>query len=561
MYKLRKLHKWLALIVGLQIFLWGISGLYMTVIDLDIIHGDHLVKELPAEVISLDSVNPLSQIALKEFNASDTSHALTDISLKNIAGNPYYQLDAKRQRILIDAQTSLKPKAVSKAEILKQIELIYAGQDELMSVELLDRYPSEIGGRNKGVWRAEFDDLFNSTLYFEVSTGRLISKRSDLWRIFDFFWMLHIMDYQTREDIENKLFRLFAILSLIFTFLAWWLLYLRLKNLTKLSEAIKAKKEAPSTFMLMTRKLHRWLAILISIQLFLWIAGGVTFTFMDMRAVGGNFLYKNSPKEPIKLIIDHKRILESYPNAIKISQYSQLGKTYAKVWMKDNTVILDQSFEVVEPLSKAKLRDIAQSRYAGNGELIAVDKMIFHNDENQGLPLPHWRMTYNDEHNARIYLSGDTGQFLATRTDTWKLFDFFMMVHFMDYWDRGNFNNGLVIFFALVLVFFSLSGILLLSKNFTKNDFLRIINKIFFRKKVLLNTSLTNGKQEQLEVNKYEILFDVLSRINKTPQSKCGGAGECRQCWVKSESTKNNEQTVILSCQYVLTEDVTIKLR
>ena len=38
----RKLHKWLALAVGIQAFLWMASGLYMTAISIDVIHGDHL---------------------------------------------------------------------------------------------------------------------------------------------------------------------------------------------------------------------------------------------------------------------------------------------------------------------------------------------------------------------------------------------------------------------------------------------------------------------------------------------------------------------------------------
>jgi hypothetical protein len=38
----RRAHKWIALAIGVQALLWMLSGLYMTVISLDIIHGDHL---------------------------------------------------------------------------------------------------------------------------------------------------------------------------------------------------------------------------------------------------------------------------------------------------------------------------------------------------------------------------------------------------------------------------------------------------------------------------------------------------------------------------------------
>ena len=40
----RKTHKWLALIIGVQAVFWTLSGLYMTAVHIDIIHGDHLVR-------------------------------------------------------------------------------------------------------------------------------------------------------------------------------------------------------------------------------------------------------------------------------------------------------------------------------------------------------------------------------------------------------------------------------------------------------------------------------------------------------------------------------------
>jgi len=561
MFNLRKLHKWLALIVGLQILIWSVSGLYMTIVDIDIIHGDHLVKEVSPTIISSGSINPIPQSILDEFDENDKNNALTNISLKNIAGKPYYQLDAKRKRLLIEANSGEKPKEISKLKIEEQVKQFYAGNAELKLLELLKRYPGEIGGRKKAVWQAQFDDVFNSTLYFDSLTGRLISKRTDLWRTFDFLWMLHIMDYQTREDIENNIFRLFAVLSLLFSFVGWLLLYLRLKNPTKMTTSMKEKEDSPSSVLLFVRKSHRWIALLVSIQLFLWIAGGVTFTFMDMREAGGHFIYKNTPKDTIKTVIDHKRILESYPKATKINQYSQLGKPFAKVWFNDTSIVLDESFEIVHNLSKQQVTKVAMSRYAGKGEVIAIDKMTSHTDENHQFSLPHWRLTFDDQYNSRVYLSEDTGQFLATRTDTWKLFDFFMMVHFMDYWERGDFNNGLVIFFAFVLVFFSLSGVLLLSHSFSKNDFLRILNKIWYKQQINIAIKQSDGEVRNIEIPKYEILFDTLSRLNYKPKSKCGGASECRQCWVKQKNNNSGETTIILSCQTIVTQDLAIEIK
>jgi len=40
----RRLHKWLAVGVGIQAAIWMLSGLYMTAVHIDIIHGDYFVR-------------------------------------------------------------------------------------------------------------------------------------------------------------------------------------------------------------------------------------------------------------------------------------------------------------------------------------------------------------------------------------------------------------------------------------------------------------------------------------------------------------------------------------
>jgi hypothetical protein len=41
-----------------------------------------------------------------------------------------------------------------------------------------------------------------------------MSLRNSKWRIFDFLWMLHTMDYAGRDNFNNTLLRAFSILGL-----------------------------------------------------------------------------------------------------------------------------------------------------------------------------------------------------------------------------------------------------------------------------------------------------------------------------------------------------------
>ena len=54
-------------------------------------------------------------------------------------------------------------------------------------------------------WRVDLDDLANRALYVARDTGVVAARRSTLWRVFDFLWALHIMDFKNHEDFNTPL--------------------------------------------------------------------------------------------------------------------------------------------------------------------------------------------------------------------------------------------------------------------------------------------------------------------------------------------------------------------
>ena len=83
----------------------------------------------------------------------------------------------------------------------------YTGQAEISSVIKIEdpAQAPEIGGRATPIWQVNFDDLVNTSIYVSTSVEKVETVRSDIWRVFDFFWMLHIMDYSERENFNNPL--------------------------------------------------------------------------------------------------------------------------------------------------------------------------------------------------------------------------------------------------------------------------------------------------------------------------------------------------------------------
>ena len=75
------------------------------------------------------------------------------------------------------------------------------------------------------MWAVRFDDSANSTLYFSPDTGDLLARRHELWRWFDFLWMLHIMDYDARSDVNNTLLRVASGVGVLFALSGAWLVF------------------------------------------------------------------------------------------------------------------------------------------------------------------------------------------------------------------------------------------------------------------------------------------------------------------------------------------------
>ena len=71
--------------------------------------------------------------------------------------------------------------------------------------EWMETATLEVREHEGSIWRVPFSDSDATTLYVSAQDGRILERRNDSWRLFDFVWMLHIMDYTGRKDFNNPL--------------------------------------------------------------------------------------------------------------------------------------------------------------------------------------------------------------------------------------------------------------------------------------------------------------------------------------------------------------------
>lgn len=197
---IRRTHKWLALVVGVQALIWTLTGLYMVAVHIDIIHGDHLVREAPAAPFALADLAPPARIVA-------AAPGTTEVRLQRFLERPVWRAQTPEGPRLYDARTAAPLPALTEAQVRDAARRIYTGDGRIVSVRLLTTAPQEMQSRKPPYWAVEFEGWNRPTLYLSPTTGELISRRHALWRVFDFAWMLHIMDYDERSDVNNPLLR------------------------------------------------------------------------------------------------------------------------------------------------------------------------------------------------------------------------------------------------------------------------------------------------------------------------------------------------------------------
>ncbi len=215
----RRLHKWIALVVGVQAMVWTLSGFYMVAIDLDFIHGDHLVRE--------EAPRSLDPAALSDpLIAARAVPGATGVRLQRVDGRDVFVAASPQGDVALDARSLERLPGPTEADVRRIARERFNGPEPIVAIELLNEVPFEIRGRKAPLWRVQFEGWNKPTLYFSASTGELLTRRHQLWRVFDFLFGLHIMDYSEREDPNNLLLRVtsWAALTLMLTG-AWLLLY------------------------------------------------------------------------------------------------------------------------------------------------------------------------------------------------------------------------------------------------------------------------------------------------------------------------------------------------
>lgn len=227
---MRKAHNYLGLVLFLQIGLWFLSGLVMAWLPIEEVRGNHLKHKVdtywrnasvtPSDVLSHHS-NLATFSLTHRISVHSPSTSLTAIPVyKVIDNNLSYRYNALTGEKLLPLEESIIREVATHQ---------YAGEGSIIHAQLLNALPQEVQNLSAPLWQVSFNDELNTRFYIDPNTGAVARVRTDTWRLFDFMWMLHIMDYKDRSNFNSPWLIAFSGSAFLFTLTGVVLLYRRFK--------------------------------------------------------------------------------------------------------------------------------------------------------------------------------------------------------------------------------------------------------------------------------------------------------------------------------------------
>lgn len=195
---LRRLHKWTGLLLGLQLVIWTISGAVMATLDMEAVAGGPRPPPLVPAALTQDA--PGWAEARRLLGPTP----VTGVALRPLLDRYVIEVQSRHGTRLFDAGTG-RPVRVDAPLAARIAAASYVGGGRIRSIAPLADVTLPVREHELPIWQVDFSDTQNSSYYVSAATGQLLERRNDTWRTWDFFWMLHSMDYAARTSFNHPL--------------------------------------------------------------------------------------------------------------------------------------------------------------------------------------------------------------------------------------------------------------------------------------------------------------------------------------------------------------------
>lgn len=237
---LKKLHKWLSLIVFVQLFIWLGTGLFFNLMDHDKARGNQY-----RQAFLVNDIDEKKLVSIKEVIKNSDKPVLS-IDLVQRLSQPYYLLNHDKglyphfynEYSLVNAYTGQR-EVVSETMALAVATASYSGSAAATTTILLEPPIDDLPKERNTLWQINFADEVNTSVYVNANSAKLVAHSNDDRRFVDFFFMLHFMDYSLlshERGFNNWQIIFFALITLVFCLTGMiWTIELAVKGRYKIS--------------------------------------------------------------------------------------------------------------------------------------------------------------------------------------------------------------------------------------------------------------------------------------------------------------------------------------
>lgn len=212
-HALRCVHIWIGWLIGIPLAIWILSGLAMALLPIETVRGEHLVKEAPPLSLAAPPVPPI---------AGPRAVASLTLEQRPWGARWLVRYTDGGSRLAHPATGRLLPPLTAE-QATQIVRARYTGKSPIKAVGKTEASdpPLELR-REVESWRVSLAD--GTRFYVNTATGEILARRTGTWRFYDFMRGLHIMDLQSREDINNKWLVIFGAISALSVIMALVLL-------------------------------------------------------------------------------------------------------------------------------------------------------------------------------------------------------------------------------------------------------------------------------------------------------------------------------------------------
>jgi hypothetical protein len=179
----------------------------MVFFDIDYIHGDSLIINHQTKIKPENLTYP-TQTLFQRYPQAE------NLSVGMLINREVYRFNIAKQQFMVDAADGQQLSPIAESSALALAKHFYSGDGEVINAELItENPPFELSSRHLPAWRINFDNFGSPALYISASSGKVVTKRHEFWRLFDWMFRLHVMDYDDGENVSNWLLFIIALLA------------------------------------------------------------------------------------------------------------------------------------------------------------------------------------------------------------------------------------------------------------------------------------------------------------------------------------------------------------